>query len=81
MKIRNFYPRQVLRTLQGDHKQLDAGQVAAIQYAARKGRKLGLSLMIGSTANSADVLASVSRESAQAIIANANTRIFLKAAA
>lgn len=81
MKIRTFYPRQVLRKLQGDHKQLDAGQLAAIKYATRKGRKLGLSLMVGSTATAEDVLAATSREFAQAAIANATTRIVLKEAA
>lgn len=81
MKIRNFYPRQVLRKLQGDHKQLDAGQLAAVKFAVRKGRKFGISLMVGSTATSADVLAATNQASAKAIIANANTRIILKEAA
>ena len=80
MKIRSFYPRQVFRKLQGDHKQLDAGQLAAVKFAARKGRKLGISLMVGSTATAADVLAATSQSSAQAIIANGNTGIILKEA-
>lgn len=77
MKVRSFYPRQVLRRLQGEHKQLDAGQVAAIRYMARKGRKLGLSIAVGSTANLDNVLAAGSAAAAQAIIIAANTCVSL----
>ncbi len=45
MKVRRFYPRQVLRRLQGEHEQLDKGKMAAVVYAMRKGRKLGVSIM------------------------------------
>jgi len=81
MKIRKFYPRQVLRKLQGEHKALEAAQLAAITYCARKGRKLGISLMIDSTATASELLAAGSPELAHAVIANATTRIILREAA
>ena len=81
MKVQKFYPRQVLRKLQGDHQALDAGQLAAIKYAIRKGRKLCLSLSVASTASAGEVLAAASPELAQAVIANSTTRIILKQAA
>lgn len=80
MKTRNFYPRQVLRKLQGEHKQLDAGQLAALRYVALKGRKLGISLMSGTTATPADLAGAMSKDAAAAILANANTRIILRPA-
>ena len=80
MKTRNFYPRQVLRKLQGEHKQLDAGQLAALRYVALKGRKLGISLMFGTLATSADLAGAMSKEAAAASLANANTRIILNPA-
>ncbi|ABD72126.1 hypothetical protein Rfer_4440 (plasmid) [Rhodoferax ferrireducens T118] len=78
MKIRNFYPRQVLRKLQGENKQFDAGQLAAIKYPERKGRKLSLSIVVGMPKSAVDVIKSISQETAQAMIANANTFILLK---
>jgi len=81
MKVQKFYPRQVLRSLEGDHKDLDAGQRAAIKYASLKGRKLGLSICVGSTATAADVLAAPSSELVQALFANATTSIVIKHAA
>ncbi len=81
MKVQNFYPRQVLRRLVGEHRELDAGQRAAIKYAGLKGRKLGLSISVGSTATASEVLAAASPEFAQAVIANATTRIIINQAA
>jgi hypothetical protein len=80
MKARNFYPRQVLRKLQGEHKQLDAGQLAALRYVTLKGRKLGISLMSGTTATPADLAGAMSKEAAAVMLANANTRITLRPA-
>lgn len=77
MKVRKFYPRQVLRKLQGDHIRLDDGQFAAVKYAALKGRKLGMSLFVGSTADRLEILAAASSETVQAVIENATTRIVL----
>lgn len=81
MKVQKFYPRQVLRKLQGEHKALDAGQLAAVNYGVRESRKIGLSLKVSSSATATDLIAAMSYEQAQAIIANATTRIFLKGAA
>lgn len=80
MKARSFYPRQVLRKLQGKHTQLDAGQLAALRYVASKGRKLGISLISGTTATPADLAVAMSKEATAAILANANTRIILRSA-
>lgn len=46
MKTQKFYPRQVLRSLIGDHDTLNAGQRAALAYAMRKGRKLGVTITV-----------------------------------
>lgn len=78
MKIRKFYPRQVLRALRGDHACLSPGQLAAVRYFSLKGRRLGLLLAVGSTATAENLLATFSLAEAQAVIANASTRIFLK---
>lgn len=75
MKVRKFYPRQVLRKLHGDHKALDGRQLAAIRYGARKGRKLGISLMVGSTASAVDLAAAENPQQAKAILDSASTRV------
>lgn len=80
MKVRNFYPRQVLRKLQGEHEKLNAGQLAALRYVILKGRKLGYSVTSGPTASAADLLASGSEEAAQAVLANCTTSIILRPA-
>lgn len=77
MKVRNFYPRQVLRKLQGEHKNLDNGQMAVLRYVMRKGRKLGYSVTSGPTASAEDLFAATTKETAQAILANCTTRIVL----
>ena len=48
MKVRNFYPRQVLRRLQGEHKALSAGQEKALKFLLRRSRKLGYAVSVGS---------------------------------
>lgn len=78
MKTQKFYPRQTIRRLVGEHKQLTEGQLAVIKYATRKGRKLGLTIGIGSTASAAALAAAESPNIAQAILQNANTFVFLK---
>lgn len=77
MKVRNFYPRQVLRKLQGEHSNLDKGQVAALRFVMLKGRKLGYSVMSGPTASAEDLLAATTKEMAQAILSNSTTSIVL----
>jgi len=78
MKVRKFYPRQVLRRLSGEHTALKPGQAAAVRYAALKGRKLGISIMAISTATAADMAMACNSKQAEAILANANTRIILQ---
>ncbi len=77
MKVRNFYPRQVLRKLQGDHAQLNTAQLAALKFVMLRGRKLGYSVMAGPIATPEALLASGSKESAQAVLANSPYRIAL----
>lgn len=78
MKTQKFYPRQVIRRLVGEHKQLTEGQMAVIKYAGRKGRKLGLVLSVGSTASAAALAGAESPYIAHAILQNASTFVFLK---
>ncbi|MDN0082418.1 hypothetical protein QU487_06575 [Crenobacter sp. SG2305] len=54
MKPQKFYPRQVLRKLVGEHEALDAGQQAALLFAMRKSRKLGLAIVSGPKLTPAD---------------------------
>ena len=77
MKARNFYPRQVLRKLQGEHKQLNVGQLAAIRYVLLKGRKLGISLMSGTTATATDLAGALSKEAPAASSGSLCKRIAL----
>ncbi len=74
MKTRKFYPRQVLRRLQGGHAALSAGQRAALAFACRRGRKLGYAVSVATQA------AFDSPAVAAAILANATWRINLSPA-
>lgn len=47
MKIRSFYPRQVLRRLQGDHADLSASETAALRFLMLRSRKMGLAVVVG----------------------------------
>lgn len=78
MKIRKFYPDQVLRRLHGEHKNHDAGQLAAIEYTTRKGRKLDQSIVVGLPESAVEVIKSISHEKARVMITNANTFILTK---
>ena len=77
MKVRKFYPRQVLRRLQGDHTSLNRTQVAVLRFVMRRGRKLGYAIQAGPTANAEDLLAATSAAAAQAVLANSPYRIAL----
>lgn len=79
MKVRKFYPRQVLRRLQGEYQKLDAAQLAILRYAMRKGRKLGISMFTGSCATREDLLTAANAQEAKAIIENANVRLIFAA--
>lgn len=47
MKKQRFYPRQVLRALEGSHDDLTDAQWAAVTYLTRRARKLGLTVLVG----------------------------------
>jgi hypothetical protein len=80
MKVRKFYPRQVLRRLQGEHEELTLGQFAALRYLMLRSRKLGYSISAGPAASREDVLAAASAKAAQAVFANSLYRIMLRPA-
>lgn len=77
MKKRNFYPRQVLRALEGKTVQeLDAGRMCALQFFMRKSRKMNQMIAVLSDAKQSAVAGATEAE-AHAVFANATTRIFL----
>ncbi len=50
MKIRKFYPRSAIRTLGGrEFSTLGAGEVAALRFVMRRGRRMGVSVMVAAT--------------------------------
>lgn len=50
MKIRKFYPRSAIRTLSGrEFSTLDRGEVAALRFVMRRGRRMGVSVMVAAT--------------------------------
>ena len=50
MKIRKFYPRSAIRTLGGrEFSTLEAGEVAALRFVMRRGRSMGVSVMVSAT--------------------------------
>ncbi len=77
MKKRTFYPRQVLRKLQGIHASLDDGQKAALRFVMRRGRKLGYSVFVGTTATAADKSGAVINDAASLLRESAPTRVTL----
>lgn len=77
MKVRNFYPRQVLRKLQGEHVTLSKGQEAAFRFAMLKGRKLGIAMARAAVVDKAELLAAQSKESAERILSNCNIKIVM----
>lgn len=78
MKEQKFYPRQVLRRMQGDHQDLNRGQLAVIRYATLNGRKLGIRLWVHAAIDTAPLVESGAHELADAVLANATTRIEVK---
>lgn len=78
MKAQKFYPRQVLRKLQGDHHDLTRGQLAAIRYATLNGRKLGLRVWVHAAIDAAPLREAGASKLADAVVANATTRIEVK---
>lgn len=79
MKVRNFYPRSALRKLAAQLPDiLTAGEKAALKFAMRKGRKYGFEVVVASSDLTS--LKGMSQDQAAAVIANCNTKIFLKVA-
>lgn len=78
MKIRRFYPRQVLRALEGKAVQsIDPGQRKALVYFMERSRKLNQDIYL-LNAPISDFSGAINQESAAAIIANVTTKILLK---
>lgn len=77
MKVRNFYPRQVLRKLQGEHVALSKGQEGAFRFAALKGCKLGIAIARTAVVDKAELLAAQSKETAERILSNCTTKIVM----
>jgi hypothetical protein len=76
MKKRKFYPRQVAKRLTGKSPEsLTPGERAALRFFKMKGRKMGVGIQIAQT-DLADFKSAGTEETA-AIIANANSRIFM----
>ena len=77
MKVRLFYPRSALRKLSNKEPvKLTAGEMAALKYAMRRGRKLGICVLCAPI--DMQPLVDVTPEQARAIVENATTRIQLR---
>lgn len=76
-KPRRFYPRQALRRLAGDHSKLSPSQDAALRFLARRGRKLGYAMAVFPNVDPTQLLQAETAAAAQAVLANATTRIVL----
>ncbi|WP_027859778.1 hypothetical protein [Marinobacterium jannaschii] len=80
MKVRNFYPKQVMKRLaRRDVETLDAGEKAALNFFLRKGRKFGIGTAVLTETDPTELLAANNAEEASAILANCTTRIHLTA--
>jgi len=81
MKVQNFYPKQVMRKLAGRCLDtLDPGEKAALSFFVRKGRKFGMAIDVINEAKRNDLLAAGSKKTADVILANTTSCIFLKEA-
>ena len=77
MKVRKFYPTSVLRKLDGKARAvLSAGEQAALAFAMRKGRKLGVQVIMAHS-ELAD-FEKAPLDVAAAVIANCNLKVALK---
>lgn len=80
MKKQKFYPKQVIRKLKGrSANTLSVGEKCALEFFFRKGRKYGITLGIFSNVKTEDLMSSFTREQSDVVLANANSKIFLKA--
>ena len=71
MKTRKFYPRSAIRALAGrEFSSLDRGETAALRFVMRRGRRMGVSVMV--TANNVPAFDSVEPRVFAAALAKAN---------
>lgn len=76
MKVRKFYPRSAMHKLAGENtNSLTRGEAAALEFALRRGRKVGLSVVLAQTKIAA--FNAATPEQAQIILANTNRAIKL----
>lgn len=78
MRVRTFYPRQVIRKLQGEHRALNDAQTAVLRFELLRGRKLGYAIEVGPRCSVADFAGSCNALVAQAVLANCTTHIILR---
>jgi hypothetical protein len=79
MKVRRFYPRQVLRTLDGRAvTDLGAGEQCALRYFLRRSRKLGQQIAVLRAPAGLSVLERASTRERLSILMNSNLRVFLQ---
>jgi hypothetical protein len=79
MKRRNFYPRQVLRTLDGCNPlALEPGESAALAFFMRKARRHGHAIAIINARSDISALSKASPAEQRAVMENTNLRIILR---
>lgn len=81
MKKQNFYPKQVLRALAGkDAQTLSDAQQHALKFFMRRSREYGIPVAAIQACSQSGLRAESEADfnAAAAILANCNTRIFLK---
>lgn len=79
MKLRKFYPRQVLRALEGRTvASLSAVERVAFCYFLRRARKLGQFICVAFPPSDVAALKNASEADRAAVLNNCNTRIFFK---
>jgi hypothetical protein len=82
MKRRNFYPAQVLRTLDGCNPlTLEPGESFALSYFLRKGRRLGVAIAIINASADLSSIATATPAEQRAVMDNTNLRILMRAPA
>ena len=81
MRVQKFYPKQVMRKLKGKTVgSLDAGELAALCFFMRKSRMYGFEISVINGAKASDLVSASNKEAADAILANVNSRIYLRVA-
>lgn len=81
MKARAFYPKQVMKRLAGrDTSTLDVGEVVALAFFFRRGRRYGMCIAILNEASPELLLSAKSATEVEAMKWAAKSRIHLLAA-